>query len=489
MKAIRAFPHLERLRSRPVWKLLAADNAPEVLAMLQAHLYVKERTLSASILHERIQSDLEELRSNGTTMRGVAKFYIASWLADGYLERRLPSGAAEEEYELSTGAIDAIRFVTGMEREQTAATESRLTLVMHALADLAADTDEDKRRRVQRLQAQQDKLQAEIDAIENGTLTVLPQETALERMREILMLADDLTGDFRRVREQFEHLNRDLREKIMNSDGGRGNVLGDMFDGIDKITDSQPGRTFAAFWSLLSNPVQQAALDQSIEDILGRQFIDAIDPKDRRALIGLTGGLLTQSGSVREVSQKFSRGLKNFVQSREYLEQRRINRLLQDAQRSAMELKDKVKPYEAINFTLSLATATFRSASQLVPFDPSMQYEAKAMQTGEAGELTPDTFKDMMGKSEIDFRALKENVRSVLEQRSQASVADVLSIHPAKQGLGSVVGLIELASRFGVVTKEKERVTWTHGNALRSATIQTIYFVKGQFDERQRSRL
>ena len=39
---------------------------------------------------------------------------------------------------------------------------------------------------------------------------------------EIITLADDLAGDFRRVRDQFDQLNRDLRERIMDNDGNRG---------------------------------------------------------------------------------------------------------------------------------------------------------------------------------------------------------------------------------------------------------------------------
>ncbi len=151
MKADKAIATYRRMRAQPLWRLLASNTGPAVIGLLQAHLYESERSLPASIFHERIARDLEELRAQGEDFPQTAQAYVASWLADGYLERRFPAGASEEEYELSTATVEAIRFVSGLEQPHSAATESRLTLVIEALARLAEDTDTDKFRRIDRL--------------------------------------------------------------------------------------------------------------------------------------------------------------------------------------------------------------------------------------------------------------------------------------------------------------------------------------------------
>src|SRR3546814_8550960 len=51
--------------------------------------------------------------------------YVAEWLSYGWLTRRFPVGASEEEYELSVDALTALRFVTGLLQPRTTATESR----------------------------------------------------------------------------------------------------------------------------------------------------------------------------------------------------------------------------------------------------------------------------------------------------------------------------------------------------------------------------
>jgi hypothetical protein len=372
VKADKAIATYRRMRAQPLWRLLASTTGPTVIGLLQSHLYESERSLPASIFHERIARDLEELRAQGEDFPQTAQAYVASWLADGYLERRFPAGASEEEYELSTAAVEAIRFVSGLAQPHSAATESRLTLVIEALARLAEDTDTDKFRRIDRLMAEQARIDKEIDAIQKGQMRVLPHTTALERTREIITLADDLAGDFRRVRDQFDQLNRDLRERIMDNDGNRGDVLDSLFAGIDLISESDAGRTFSAFWRLLTDPEQAATLDQALDSVMSREFVGQLEAKERRFLLRLTRTLLEQGGMVHEVLQTFARSLKHFVQSREYLEQRRLNHLLKDAQRAALSLKDEVRATETLQYTLgaheqSIALLVSMGAARPIP--------------------------------------------------------------------------------------------------------------------------
>jgi hypothetical protein len=484
MKADKTIAVYRRMRTQPLWRLLASDKGPTVIGLLQSHLYDKERILPASILFERLTRELEQLRAQGDDLPQTAQAYVAGWLSDGYLERRFPSGAAEEEYELSTATVEAIRFLSSIAEPRAAATESRLTLVIQALAGLAEDTDTDRHRRIDRLMAERARIDKEIVAIEKGQLRVLPRDSALERTREIITLADDLTGDFRRVRDQFEQLNRELRERIMDSEGNRGEVLDSLFAGIDLIAESEAGRTFSAFWRLLTDPEQAALLEEALDSVMSREFVGELDIKDRRFLLRLTRNLLEQGGAVHEVLQTFARSLKHFVQSREYLEQRRVNQLLKEAQRAVLAIKDETKATEALHYALELTSSRLRSLSQWVLYDPSLQALPEQMRAADAPPIDLDSVSELVAQSEIDFRALKENVRRVLERRDQASIADVLELFPASQGLGSVVGLLALGGRHGIKDDSVERVSWVgEDNWGRRARIPKIYFLRDRIDE------
>jgi len=279
MKGDQAIATYRRLREQAMWRLLAADNGPVVLGLLQTHLQEGARSLPASVLYERLGRSIDDLRAQGQHLPQTAQAYVADWLAAGYIERRFPPGATEEEYELSSAAEGAIRFVSSLAEPRTAATESRLAVVMQQLVRLAEQTDANPETRIATLLAERERIDEQIDAIRQGRMPSLAGPRALERVREIIALADGLAGDFRRVRDQFEALNRDLRERIMDDESTRGEVLEALFAGADLIADSEAGRTFAAFWRLLTDPEQSAALDQATESVLTREFAGRLEPR------------------------------------------------------------------------------------------------------------------------------------------------------------------------------------------------------------------
>lgn len=470
----------ERLRGEVAWKLLAAANAPITIALLREHLFDKERRLPSSILNERINRDLEALRAEGSEMPQSAQAYLGQWLADGFLERTYEPGANEEAYELSAGAIRAIRFCEGLTQRRAAATESRLSLVIQSLMQLAEQTETNPESRVESLLRERERIDAEIDAIRGGHLESLPQDRALERAREIIALADDLANDFRRVRDEFEQLNRDLRERIIESEGARGQALEELFVGVDVISESEAGRTFKAFWRLLTDPQQSLEFEEALERLLSREFVGALAREERRFLLRLIRLLLERGGDVHEVLQSFARSLKQFVESHAYLEQRRLSNLLRDAQRLALDIKDEIRPTDEIGHTLYLTSGRLRPLGRYQLYDPSLDKIDSSMLLAEAAEISLEAVSELLAHSEIDFRRLKNNVRALLAERDQVSIADVLDVYPADQGLGSVVGYMALGSREGLTTKSRETVCWRGLDGVeRRARIPCIYFVRG----------
>lgn len=484
MKVVHQVAVNERLRSEAAWKLLAATNAPTIVALLKTHLFDKERRLSSSILNERINRDLEVLRAEGIDMPQSAPVYLSQWLADGLLERTYEPGASEEVYELSAGAMRAIQFCESLTQRRAVATESRLSLVIHSLVQLAEQTETDPELRVQNLLRERERIEAEIEAIRGGRLEPLPEDRARERVREIIALADDLANDFRRVRDEFQQLNRDLRESIIEGDSARGQVLEELFAGVDLIADSESGRTFKAFWRLLTDPEQGLELEEALERLLSRAFVQALSRQERRFLSRLTRLLLERGGDVHEVLQHFARSLKQFVESREYMEQRRLTALLKDAQRLALEIKNQIKPTDEIGYTLHLTSGRLRPLGRYQLYDPSLDKIDSRIPLAEAAEISLEAVTELVAHSEIDFRRLTDNLRALLVERDQVSIAEVLDVYPAEQGLGSVVGYMAIGSREGLLTKRQERVRWRGLDGVeRQARIPCIYFVKGHSRE------
>ncbi len=455
-----------------------------MLAALRAAFAEGESALPGSVLHERVAREHEALRAAGDELPQTPQAYVADWLRQGWLGRRLPEGAAEEVYELSVDAAAALRFVAALVAPKSVATESRLATVIGQLTRLADETDANPERRVAALEAERDRIEREIAALRGGVVRTLPAERAIERAREIIALADELVGDFRRVRDEFDRLNRGLRQSLVENEGSRGEVLEQLFAGIDVIGESDAGRTFTAFWRLLTDPLQSAAMFDALDAVVGRPFARALSVRERRFLVGLTATLMNEGSAVHEVLQHFARSLKAFVQSREFREQRRLHALLREATRAALAAKDSVRANQPLDFTLTLTSARVRSVSQWQLYDPAERIADATMAAEAATELSLEAVAELVRQSEIDFRTLRAHIRAALARAAQVSVGELLEAWPAEQGLGTVVGYVALGARHGELTAGTEQVSWVGEDARRrSARVPALYFIRERYAE------
>ncbi len=473
----------QRLREQPLWMLLAATNGPVVLAILETHLLDKDRTLPVSVLEERLHEDLRRLRIAGFDLDQGADKLVSQWIKSGYLVRRLAAGATEEELELSVGAVSAIRFIRALRTPRTHVTESRLVTVIGQVHELARATESSSEAKLAALRAERDRIDAEIAAVEAGKWAALPEDRAIERAREILMLSDDLVADFRRVRDEFERVHRRMREQVMESDASRGEVLDTLFSSLDDIRQTEAGRTFAAFYALLTDSERSAELDAAVEEVLQRDFMHKLTARDRSVLRNLTSTLLHHAMEVHEVLQGFARSLRDFVRSTELREIRRLNDLIKKAERAALAIKDQVRPTSKIGVELNLTSAEIHSASEGKLYDHTLAYIGGAM-VADDGVVSMSSMRELFAHGEIDFASLKHHVAEVLKARKRASISDVLAVYPARQGLGSIVGLLWIADREGVVkSDETQEVSWVgvDGKA-RAGIIPAAYFVKEEDD-------
>jgi hypothetical protein len=481
LSSVRIVASIRKLREEPLWGLLAADTGPEVIGLLQTLLLDNEKELTGEVLIERLTRELGELNIKGFELSQTAQGYISNWLTRRWLTRRLPTGASEEVYELTADAANAIRFVNSLLKPRASATESRLAAVISQLVRLAEETDPDPESRVVSLLAERDRLDRAIAAVRKGAAKTLDEDRAVERAREVIALSDELAADFRTVRDQFDKLNRSLRETLLDNEGSRGEVLEQLFEGIDLIGESDAGRTFGAFWKLLTDPEQSALLSDALDDIARRPFAAKLESRERKFLLNLTGLLMNEGAGVHDVLQNFARSLKSFVQSREFLEQRRLHTLLQAAQQAALEAKEKVRPSQPIGFELGLTSSNVNSVSRWVLYDPQTGVLDARMQDAAPADVTLDEILHLVRQAEIDFRTLRQHIRDALAISSQVSIGDLLSIYPAEQGLGSVIGYVSLGVKHGEAHDHaaRELVQWEGDDGVaRRARIPAIYFVR-----------
>lgn len=459
------------------WRLLRADNAPVITALLSEHLGAETRRLPTDELYERLDHDLEALRAHGFDLPQSAQGYCAEWRKAGFLTRRPAEGARGETFELAPGALGAIRFLEQLAAPRQTVTESRLASIGVQLGQLAIETDPDATRRLEQLHAQRDRIDAQIERIHAGDLDTLDPARALERVRDILAQAEEIPSDFARVRAEFETLNRDLRARIVESDDTQRAVLDEVFRGVDLIGDSDEGRSFAGFSALVLDPAVGAAFDENIERVLDRAFAGELTNPQRRYLRRFIGTLKDHSGEIHEVITAFARGLRRYVQSQDYQRDRVLRGLLRTSLAAGVEASTQIKPYQPTSLHLELSAVALGSVGAIRLHDPADLDASAPIVQHVSGTADLESLRALARATEIDFAELTDNVNAVLAAVPQCSVGEVLERHPASQGVASIVGLLTLAATQGSTDDGVETVHWTGAdNTARAADIPLYRF-------------
>lgn len=482
MSTRRTATQLDRAQAQDVaWRLLRADLAPVVVAVLGEHLTGDERVRPAHALYQLMEADFQDLRAAGFGIPREPQAYCAEWTRDGYLNRRPTAESRDETFELTPGALDAIRFLQDRQNPRTTTTESRLTTIAQQVRALAQETNPDAAQRLAGLRAERDRLDVQIARLDSGRGEPLDQDRARERLHELLALARELPHDFTRVRWELEHLHRDLMNELLERSGSRGDVLDDLFAGVDRLEASDAGRTFSAFFDLVLDLERSEEFDENIAQILARPFSREL-PRDRqRALSRLMTVLQERGHDVNDVMASLSRGLRRFVQSEEFQQARQLNVALQRASRTARDLVGTVRPYRKLGVGLALTSSELVQVSTWSLHNPADSITPPLVDDDDAlPDIDPAALRAMARATEIDFEELTGAINEVVSARGHATIAEVLDHHSATQGLASVVGLLVIAQDHAVPLEGvPEPVAWTGEDGTdRRATVPRHLFTR-----------
>ena len=465
-------------------RMLRMDSLPLVAGVLATHLGAPNASLSTHELHDALDAELDTLRDHLDLSGRTAKAYCEDWRQAGLLERRIADEAREEVYELTPAARQGLRVVEQLLAPRASVTESRLVSLLTALHQLALETDPDTSRRLAALRAEQQALAERIERIASGEDTVLDERRAVERLDDVLTQAADLPVDFARVRARFGELNQELRRRILTDEGLPGDVLENVFRGVDLIESSDEGQTFAAFSRMVRDPAMSAAFQADIRAVLERDFAADLPPATRRAVRGLARTLQDGSSAVQDTLTEFARGLRRYVLSQEYHRDRRLHVALREALRAAADAAPATRPYRQTGRDLDLTGMSLRSVGEISLHDPREFDVGPALEDAAVATVDMAALRALARETEIDFTELRENVNRTLEGKdgapASATVADVLELHPATQGVASVVGLLSLAAQHGQVDPDAvDLLRWPAAAGMHSAHV-----IRHRFTER-----
>lgn len=473
---------LESLRRiHPAWRLLVADHAPLVIAIL--HKTFIEPNLRG-IAQSELSSKLEDLLYHVRETRGEDFFprnasdYLDEWANDskGWLRKYYPAGSDEPHYDLTPAAEKAIGWIESLTQRAFIGTESRLLTVVDLLRQLAERTDADPERRIEELEKRKSEADAEIERIRMGELSILDDTEIRERFHHVVATARELLSDFREVEQNFRLLDRTTRERIALWDGSKGAMLESIFGERDAIADSDQGKSFRAFWDFLMSTDRQDELSRLLDAVFALPPVSemAPDPKLRR----IHYEWLDAGGHAQRTVALLSSQLRRFLDDQARLENRRIMQLLHEVEGKAVAIRDRIP--KGVFMEIDEMEPTVELPMDRPLFVPPLKSAiADRIVVDAEGGFSAEA---LFNQAVVDKSLLRSRIRHVLQASDQVTLSALTSAYPLEQGLAELLGYLSLAveDRKAMFDEScEEAVSWTDGEGVvRTARLPRIIFCR-----------
>ena len=413
-----------------------------------------------AISHEIIHSQLAEYLNNlgvdedeendilfTDTYEEKAAKYIKKWTDSGFLTNyRNEDG--EIYYELSSHSSKVIDWLSGLKQEEYIGTESKFKSIINQLKELVEYTNEDREKRLQLLEDKKLAIEHQIQQLKMGeNVKVFEEYEIVPRFQQINKLAKELLTDFKDVDDNFKNIIKDIYQKQIDPTLNKGGILQYTFDALDELKSSSQGKSFYAFWEFLLSRDMQDELEQLINSLFCTLQERDI-PSDDRFLQNMVSHLYESGRKVYQTNDKMADKLSHIIRENDAARSDVAKRIVQEIKNSLIEIsKAKGKP----DITLTIEDGLDIN----IPFERKITFEQSESteynQQPENYVLDFDSLNEIgkvFSNVIIDRKVIEHNLREVLKNKGQTTIAEVVSLHPLNQGLPELFAYFSVLNQF-----------------------------------------
>lgn len=319
----------------PTLGLLHGRQAPFVIASLSMLFTADRAAVPIADAHAEVDETLTELRAAGyddddrRIPAGTGREVCRIWAKQGWLVQQIDDDV--EVYRLSAHAVEALEITGRTGGNRTRVSNSRVRTLLEAVERLSDDAEADPVKRIARLTAERDALDAEILRIQADGTAPLDDEELYEEAENVLHLARELPADFTRVAESLKQMQRDVVSYLRRDDRPTGEVLREYLQRAKDVMQSTPeGRAFAGALRLIGDPDRIDALTSQLRGLLAQPFSRFLDPAQRIEFDAIGRRVELGVEEVLNAQRRASHVITGQVKSHDPLRDRQIDELLRD---------------------------------------------------------------------------------------------------------------------------------------------------------------
>jgi len=461
-------------------KLLNSDNFAMMVSFFYFVFYTNKHI---SITHTNLLNYLDDfLFDINQTYDNIypkkAKEYLDDFVSDKNAYLKKYQGSDDEAmYELTPYTQKTFEFLESLEKKEFVGSRTKFNIIFELLEELEFETNLSDEERIKSLQEQKDAIDAKIKNIQ------LKKDVRFDnsRIKEHFMLIEEqsrkLKYDFSQIEYNFRELNQKAMEQIATAYESKDSVLGSIFDIEDSIRQSDQGKSFFAFWQILTDAQKNEKLSTMLEKLYDIEIIQEFDSEER--LKNLKYDLLLNADKIGKISSKLIEQLRRFLDDRVWIENKKILELCNAIEKKAVEIKENPplkRDFHHLAKNKVAIESVFEKSLYTLKENKAFSHEIKE----DVLEVNLDAFYDIFF---IDEALLQNNINYFLQIQSQCTLVEVLEKFPIEKGISELIGYLSLAknSKNSIVSpdeKQKIHILGEDGNK-KIVSVAKILFTKG----------
>ena len=382
--------------------------------------------------------------------------FIHHWTEKGFLTNyRNEDG--EIYYELSSHSSKVIDWLSGLKREEYIGTESKFKSIITQLRELVEYTNEDREKRLQILEDKKLEIEQQIQRLQMGDdVKIFEEYEIVPRFQQVNKLAKELLSDFKDVDDNFKNIIKDIYQKQIDPTLNKGGILQYTFDALDELKSSSQGKSFYAFWEFLLSRDMQNELEQLINSLFSTLQERDI-ASDDRFLQNMVSHLYESGRKVYQTNDKMADKLSHIIRENDAARSDAAKRIVQEIKNSLIEIS-KAKGKPDISLTVEDGLDINIPFERKITFEQSESTEYN--QQPENYVLDFDSLREIgkvFSNVVIDRKVIEYNLREVLKNKGQTTIAEVVSLHPLNQGLPELFAYFSVLNHFSHKTINEDK--------------------------------
>lgn len=315
---------------KPTLRLLDRKWAPLVLAVFKTSFSRDQRSVAAERLHTQVDTYLEELRSVGENAPLLAgRALCLQWMNDQWLFRNIRD-TGQEEYSLTSHALEALDLVQALSRERVLISESRINTILDAARRWAMEANPDREARIERLDVQIQQLTSERNRlVAGGEVATASDDRMLDGYANLVDLVGQLPSDFKRVEESVLDMHRQIISDFRSEDRPISEVLDEYLRKTDELSTLTPeGRAFEGAFMLLRDEGLLLDLKTDLQTILDHPFSAALTAAEQRDFRGAVAVIRRGIDDVLAQRSRLTTTLRDHIVNHDVVRDRELDATL-----------------------------------------------------------------------------------------------------------------------------------------------------------------